>query len=167
MHKKRNCYQMDNSTSDNDNTWLPSKEERALVNYAIGKAKPKKLFNIDIQSIRQGECDDFKSYIYVLAFCLRLLVQRKMEISKLPPEVRVEIEKLMNGKAATIGSYKDIILYLGRIPNLPPKSRRNNNKNSGSRLYIRGDSWGYNDTSFRTQERTGFNSDFEYGITDT
>ena len=101
---------MDNTpNNNNDNSWLPSKEDVALVNYAIEKAHPnktklKKRLDIDIRSIEQGTYDDPTLYIRVLAYCVRMLVPHKMKISKLPPSEREEIEKLIKGKVNTISA---------------------------------------------------------------
>ena len=164
---------MDNSTSDNDNPWLPSKEEVALVNYAIEKVHSKKTklgkkLNVDILSIEQGSCDDLQSYIRVLACCMRKLVPSKMKISKLALSERAEVEKLMNGKVSTIGAYKEMILLLGRMPDLPPKQPLPWWWGDPHAIpYYPPISAPVSSMTRSTYKRRGFNSDFEYGITDT
>lgn len=160
---------MDNNSDSNNNFWSPSIGDVALVKYALEKAVPKKkkigkLLDVDIPSIEQGMCGDAILYIRVLAYCTRLLVQRKMKISKLSPTEREEIEKLMNGTVGNIGAYKETILSLGRMPNLPSKKKQFRHFQHKSIKNSEPWEW-YN--NHVTYQRAGFNSDFEYGITDT
>ncbi len=149
-----------------------------LVKYATGKIriKQKHLTPIGISDdvlalMKDGEWDRKQEYISLFALILRRVVPQKMKLKYFPSRERTE--KKMRGENGNLNEYKDFLLELFRMPNLPPKApKRRINYYEGLRRRTYDDSNSLRDRQSgawdsSTACKIGYHSDFEYGITDT
>ena len=148
--------------------------------YKIHSKKWLKKMNLErdvLNQILDGVWKDENDYIRLLSICLKGLLPRKVKLKHLPtgfPD-RGKIENLIEGNCFSISEYKDIILKLGVMPDIPPQKRPTLNGKGLSYIgYLHTrhgshrDSKGYYSNPYTQSEHPKqSNNDFEYGITDT
>ena len=152
---------MDDNLQTDANDFNPTKELGNLAKYAAEKAfgnknyglKAAQYLHLDFSTLNmifEGTWNDKSDYIRLLSLCVCRIRPKKVKLKKLPDSLpnRTIIESLETGVEENILLYKKVILELCLLPDIPPKTK-NRNIIVGDPLYI------------------SYNSDFEYGITDT
>lgn len=153
---------------------LTQEEIGNLVKYATCKIKLKqkklsdKGITVDQLSLMEtGEWTEKTEYIIVLSMILRRLIPLKVKLKNIPEQLpsRKKIESMMRGETGSIMEFKNLILALFRMPDLPPKTRTVNIRDT---RWIKNEKiWGNTPRTIIKRNRTGWHPDFEYGITDT
>ncbi len=178
---------MEEYLQDKTELFKPTKELGNLSKYAAEKAfgeyyrfKLGKLLRLDYSTtdlLFEGVWSIKEDYIRILALCLCRIRKRKVQMGELTstlPERRV-MDSLETGVENDLLLYKKVILELCRMPDLPSKTSTSKrikrrpfeeprqttcNKRIKRPPYEEPRQTIYN-------KRAEFNSDFEYGITDT
>ena len=165
-----------------------------LKNKTLKKLFGEGLTDSDLLNLlKEGSWQGRKEYIALFSEALRFLVPRKVKLKKLPESLpsREKIEAMMRGESDNLIEYKDLILALCRMPNRPPKRKAmswidevslkygGSLKYDGSLHYVGVSSSNLGSIAYgrknppiklyepSTYRNSRFNSDFEYGLTDT
>lgn len=155
---------MDDNLQIDANDFKPTKELGNLAKYAAVNAfglykmwdSIEKFTHFDYSTINMlfdGTWNVKSDYIRLLSLCVCRIRPKKVKLKMLPDSLpnRSIIESLETGVEENLLLYKKVILELCLLPDIPPKTKIKNN-----RSFIIGDLLSIS-----------YNSNFEYGITDT